>query len=107
MREADWRELAVALAAALVHSESSEPESLELETLSRARASRMHAELGRLGLSREEHYSVAETTLEREVKSLTSLTEPEALTVLNAARKLASERTAPPVSDEEAQRLLS
>ena len=72
----------------------------------------MHRELGRLGLSREEHYEVAESTLGREVKSLTTLTDTEALDVLNAARRLASERGArrsppPTVTDEEALAILN
>ena len=135
MSETDWRELAVALAAALVYSET-EPQSLESnptdrsvlcsvpagqlakhsaradaprpETLSRARAQKMHIELTRLKLSRDEHYSLAEKVLGREVKSLTSLTESEALRVLNAARRRASERRAPqPTSNEEANAVLN
>ena len=136
MSETDWRELAVALAAALVYSESAELQSLKPnptsrsvlcsvpagqlakhsaradaprpETLSRARAQKMHIELTRLKLSRDEHYSLAEKVLGREVKSLTSLTESEALRVLNAARRRASERRAPqPTSNEEANAVLN
>ena len=125
MSETDWRELAVALAAALVASEEipSEPDPTEreqrpcgcaeasrgapllarAETLSRERATKMHRELGRLGLGREAHYELAESVLEREVKSLTTLTDPEALTVLNAARRLANRRA----SDLEALAVLN
>jgi hypothetical protein len=70
----------------------------------------MHVELSKLGLKRDEHYTIAERTLKREVKSLTTLTDAEALAVWNAARKEASKRieaSKRPVSGAEAHAVLN
>lgn len=75
------------------------------ETLSRERAAAMHRELSTLGLNREEHYAAAEATLHREVKSLTTLTEAEALEVWRAAKR-ETHHQAHPVSDAEAAAVL-
>ena len=126
----DWRALACALATALAEVEDElqrdrsdrpcgcadasrgTPVIARAETLSRERAQAMHRELGRLGLSRDEHYSLSEDVVKREVKSLTTLNDAEALDVLNAARRLASQRAAARrmperVSDEEAWQVLN
>ena len=63
-------------------------------------------------MNRDEHYSLSEDVVKREVKSLTTLTDAEALDVLNAARRLASQRTAARrmperVTDEEAWQVLN
>ena len=62
-------------------------------------------------MNRDEHYSLSEDVVKREVKSLTTLTDAEALDVLNAARRLASQRAArrmpERVTDEEAWQILN
>jgi hypothetical protein len=53
----------------------------------------MHRELSKLGFSTSEHYALAEWVLGgRETKSLTALSEEEALLVWNAARQEAGKR---------------
>lgn len=82
-------------------------EKPQLETLSRARAEAMHRELSKLGLRREQHYEVCEYELGCEVKSLTTLTEPEAVRVWNRAKREVSTPPRPRVSDAEAQSILN
>ena len=54
-------------------------------TLTRARARKMHKELGRLGLPADARYALAAELLGRPVESLTALTEEEARRVWLAA----------------------
>lgn len=55
--------------------------------LTNERASAMHEELGKLGI--KNHYEFASHILEREIKSLTELSEVEALEVWSAAKRQA------------------
>lgn len=55
-------------------------------TLSRERATEMHRALGKLGLTNESHYSYAKQVTGRDIKSLTQLTEDEALRVYGRAK---------------------
>jgi hypothetical protein len=62
-------------------------------TLSRERARKMHINLTRLGFVKyDEHYSLAEKVMGREVKSLTTLTESQARAVWNEAWREAHRR---------------
>lgn len=66
----------------------------EEPTLSREKASSMHRQLARHGLTRDEHYRLASKALRREVKSLTTLTSDEANRVWQEARKKAEREQA-------------
>ncbi|MEM6427605.1 MAG: hypothetical protein AAF708_00085 [Deinococcota bacterium] len=55
-------------------------------TLSRERAAEMHRALSKLGLTTESHYGYAKQVTGRDIKSLTQLTEDEALRVYNRAK---------------------
>jgi hypothetical protein len=59
-------------------------------TLSRERAAEMHRALSKLGLMTESHYSYAKQVTGRDIKSLTQLTEDEALQVYGRAKLEAS-----------------
>ena len=61
--------------------------------LTSSRASRLHRELGTLPtIASREHTQIAHEALSQEVESFTGLTEPEALAVLNHARKVDAKR---------------
>ena len=61
--------------------------------LTSSRASRLHRELGKLPtIASREHTQIAHEALSQEVESFTGLTEPEALAVLNHARKVDAKR---------------
>ena len=61
--------------------------------LNASRASRLHRELGKLlTIASKEHSQIAADALAHEVESFTGLTEPEALAVLNHARKVDAKR---------------
>ncbi len=61
--------------------------------LTSSRASQLHRELGKLPtIASREHTQIAHEALSQEVESFTGLTEPEALAVLNHARKVDSKR---------------
>ena len=72
------------------------PYSFERATIGKARASRLHRILARLGLGHADHYRAASAALGRLVASLAALTDQEARTVWNHARalRLAFEQTA-------------
>ena len=64
------------------------PYSFERATIGKARASRLHRILARLGLGHADHYRAASAALGRLVASLAALTEQEGRTVWNHARTL-------------------
>ena len=64
------------------------PYTFERATIGKARASRLHRILSRLGLGHADHYRAASAALGRMVASLAALTEQEARTVWNYARAL-------------------
>ena len=64
------------------------PYTFERVTIGKARASRLHRILGRLGLGHSDHYRAATAALGRLVASLAALTEGEARKVWNYARAL-------------------
>ena len=64
------------------------PYTFERATIGKARASRLHRILSRLGLGHADHYHAASAALGRMVASLAALTEQEARTVWNHARAL-------------------
>ena len=67
---------------------SSLPYTFERATIGKARASRLHRILSRLGLGHADHYRAASAALGRLVASLAALTEMEARRVWNHARAL-------------------
>ena len=64
------------------------PYTFERATIGRARASRLHRILSRLGLGHADHYRAASAALGRMVASLAALSEQEARRVWNHARAL-------------------
>ena len=64
------------------------PFSFERATIGKARASRLHRILSRLGLGNADHYRAASAALSRPVGSLAALSEQEARRVWNHARRL-------------------
>ena len=64
------------------------PSSFERATIGKARASRLHRILSRLGLGHADHYRAASAVLGRNVDSLAALTEAEGRRVWNHARAL-------------------
>ncbi len=64
------------------------PYSFERATIGKPRASRLHRILARLGLGHADHYRAASAALGRMVSSLAALSEQEARTVWNHARRL-------------------
>ena len=64
------------------------PHSFERATIGKARASRLHRILSRLGLGNADHYRAASSALGRMVASLATLTEQEARKVWNHARRV-------------------
>ena len=62
------------------------PFSFERATIGKARASRLHRILSRLGLGHADHYRAASAALGRLVDNLAALTDGEARTVWNYAR---------------------
>ena len=64
------------------------PYTFERATIGKARASRLHRILSRLGLGHADHYRAASAALGRMVASLAALTEVEARRVWNHARAL-------------------
>ena len=64
------------------------PFSFERATIGKARASKLHRILSRLGLSHADHYRAASAALGRMVASLAALSEQEGHMVWNYARAL-------------------
>ena len=64
------------------------PYTFERATIGRARASRLHRILSRLGLGNADHYRAASAALGRMVVSLAALSEQEARRVWNHARRV-------------------